>query len=82
MSITVRIIAENTSGHHAELQLLEGRFEQLDSRLLKVETRTHPSTLKRFTSDDAHRLVDCLRMPYAARSRCLDDMEARIGEVK
>jgi hypothetical protein len=82
MSITVRIIAENTSGHHGEIEELTGKLELLDSRVLKVETRSHPATTKRFTSDDAHRLIDCLRLPYVARSKCLDNVESEIGIVK
>ncbi len=55
MSVTVRIIAETTSGHNQQVAELVGHVDALEERILKLETSQHPSTTKRYTSEDAAR---------------------------
>ena len=53
MSLTVRIIAEAVQGESRNHDYLVGQIEALDKRITKLETSTHPSTMKRYTSEDA-----------------------------
>ena len=55
MSVTVRLIAESVSGDSRKAEFIEGQLSVLNDRMIKLESKTHPATSKRFNSDDADR---------------------------
>ena len=69
VAMLVRVTAEMISGadkNEKLMMLLEGELDALDKRVTKIETKQHPASAKRYTSDDAKRdkkeLLDCLSM--------------------
>jgi hypothetical protein len=64
MSLTVRLIAESVSGDVRKVEYMEGQLSVLNDRMIKLESKTHPATSKRFNSDDAARMetriADCV----------------------
>ena len=64
ISITVRIISEAASGETKKIEYIEGQLSVLNDRLIKIESKSHPATSKRFNSDDASkmelRIAECV----------------------
>jgi hypothetical protein len=64
MSLTVRLIAEATSTDARKIEFLDGQLDILNNRLIKLESKSHPATSKRFNSDDARameiRIAECV----------------------
>jgi len=66
------------SGMHANNELVLEYVSSNADRLQALETNKSSATAKRFTSEHAKELMDCLTIPYQERVLCMNRLRDKL----